>query len=353
MRFYSEGLTKLRAFDVLGARDMLVRTVNADPSYPLAHAALAQAWTNLGYNKNAVAEAKKALDLGNMLSREDHAVVEAHYYEASKDWEKAIQTYQALSASFPDNLEYGLNLVNAQIGGERANDALSSLAKIRETFPGAANEARIDLAEEQAAYLLSDNKRVVSAADAAIKKSELSGARLLTARASVLQCRAFASLGETQAAGKACDRARRLYDDSGDLTGEAQALHSAAEVPFNQGDLAQAKVLYEQALAMTRKIGDKRAIARELANLGLIAAQEGDTASAEKIYAEALEDFGDAGDKHGMAVVAGNTGDLFHSEGRLGKALAEYREALVLAREVGHKSSEAIDLQLIGNVLQE
>jgi eukaryotic-like serine/threonine-protein kinase len=353
MRSYSEGLTKLRSFDVLGAKDSLLRTVSADPSYPLAHAALAQAWTSLGYNQNAVAEAKKALDLGKMLSREDHAVVEAHYYEASKDWEKAIQTYQTLSASFPDNLEYGLDLVNAQISGERANDALNSLAKIQKMLPEAKNDPRIDLAEELAAYLLSDSKRVVSAADQAIKKSEATGARLLTARASVVQCRAFAALGQTLEAGKACDQGRRLYEDSGDLAGEAQALHSAAEVPLNQGDLAQAKVLYEQALVLTRKIGDKRAIARELGNLGLIAAQQGDTASAEKIYAEALQDFGEAGDKHGMAVVTGNTGDLFHAEGRLGEALAEYRDALVLAREVGHKSSEAIDLQLIGNVLME
>jgi len=353
MRFYSEGLAKLRSFDSLGARDMLVRTVNADPSYPLAHAALARAWSNLGYNANAVAEAKKALDLGKMLSRGDHALVEAHYYEASKDWDKAIKTYQTLSASSPDNLEYALDLVNAQNGGERANDALSSLARIRETFPEAKNDARIDLAEEQAAYSLSDSKRTVTAADAAIKKSEASGARLLTARASVLQCRAFANLGQTQQAEKACDRARGLYDESGDLGGEAQALHSAAEVPLNQGNLAQAKVLYEQALAITRKIGDKRAIARELGNLGLIAAQEGNIASAEKVYAEALQDFGDAGDKHGMAVVAGNTGDLFHLQGRLGEALAEYRDALVLAREVGHKSSEAIDLKLIGDVLEE
>jgi eukaryotic-like serine/threonine-protein kinase len=353
MRFYSEGLAKLRSFEVLRARDLLVRTVNADPSYPLAHAALARAWASLGYNQNAVAEAKKALDLGNMLSREDHAVVEAHYYEANKDWEKAIQTYQTLSASFPDNLEYALDLVNAQIGGERANDALSSLARIRRSFPEAKNDPRIDLAEELASYLLSDNKRVVTTADAAIRKSEATGARLLTARASVVQCRAFAALGQTPEAGKACDRGRRLYEDSGDLAGAAQALHSAAEVPLNQGNLSAAKALYEQALAITRKVGDKRAIARELGNLGLIAAQEGDTASAEKIYAEALQDFGEAGDKHGMAVVTGNTGDLFHSEGRLGEALAEYRDALVLAREVGHKSSEAIDLQLIGNVLME
>jgi eukaryotic-like serine/threonine-protein kinase len=353
MRFYSEGLAKLRTFDVLGARDSLKHAVSADPSYPLAHAALAQAWADLGYNQNAVAEAKRALDLGTALSREDHAVVEAHYFEASKDWDKAIQTYQTLYASFPDNLEYGLDLVSAQIGGERANDALSLLAKLRESSQEAKNDPRIDLEEEQAANLLSDNKRVVAAADAAIKQSEATGARLLTARASLFQCRAFANLGEPQQAQTACDRARRVYEDSGDLAGEAQTLHAAAEVPLDQGDLSQAQALYEQALALARKTGDKGAIARELGNLGLIATQEGDTASAEKLDSEALQDFGDAGDKHGMSVVEGNMGELFHLEGQLGKAITEYRDALVLAREVGHKSSEAIDLKVIGDVLME
>jgi len=353
MRFYSEGLAKLRTFDVLGARDTLKRAVNADPSYPLAHAALAQAWTNLGYNQNAVAEAKKALDLGGALSREDHALVEAHYYEASKDWDKAIQTYQSLYASFPDNLEYGLDLVNAQIGGERANDALSLLAKLREASQEAKDDPRIDLEEEQAANLLSDNKRVVTAGDAAIKKSEASGARLVTARASLFQCRAYANLGEAKQAEGACDRARRVYDDSGDLSGEAQTLHAAAEAPLDQGKFSQAQALYRQALVLARKTGDKRAIARELGNLGLIAAHESDTASAEKFDSEAIQDFGDAGDKQGMSAVEGNTGDLFHLEGQLDKAVAEYRDALVLAREVGHKSSEAIDLQLIGSVLLE
>lgn len=353
MRFYSEGLAKLRTFDVLGARDMLEHAVNADPSYPLAHAALAQAWTNLGYNQNAVTEAKKALDLGGALSREDHALVEAHYYEASKDWDKAIQTYQSLYASFPDNLEYGLDLVNAQIGGERANDALSLLTKLRETSEEAKNDPRIDLEEAQAANLLSDNKRVVAAADVAFKKSEASGARLLTARASLYQCRAYANLGEAQQAESACDRALRVYGDSGDVAGEAQTLHAAAEAPLNQGNLSHAQALYQQALVLARKTGDKRAIARELGNLSVVAMQEGDLAAAEKLDSEALQDFGDVGDKHGMAVVEGNTGDLFHLEGRLDKAVAEYRDALVLAREVGHKSSEAIDLQLIGSVLME
>ena len=353
MRLYSEGLAKLRTFDALAARDLLMRAVSADPSYSLAHSALAQAWAGLGYNENAKVEAEKAMDLGTMLSKEDRAVVEGHYYEANRDWDKAIQTYQALYASFPDDLEYGIDWVNAQIGGEKANDALSSLAKLRNASTEARNDPRVDLAEEQAASLLSDNKRAVSAGNAAIRKSEAAGARLLTARASFFQCRAYANLGMTAQAENACDRARHIYGESGDLAGEAQALHAAAEVPLNQGDLSKATELYEQALAFARKTGDKRQMGRELGNLGLIAAQQGNAASAEKLDSEALQDFYDVGDKHGMSVNEGNLGDVFHLEGRLDRALAEYRDALLLAREVGHKSSEAIDLCVIGEVLME
>jgi tetratricopeptide (TPR) repeat protein len=54
-----------------------------------------------------------------------------------------------------------------------------------------------------------------------------------------------------------------------------------------------------------------------------------------------------------MEVVTANTGDIFHEEGQLGDALAEYKDALVLAREVGHRSSEANDIQDMGDVLAD
>ncbi|MGH9503479.1 MAG: protein kinase domain-containing protein [Terriglobales bacterium] len=351
MRFYAEGLDKLRVFDALSARDVLNRAAAADPSYPLVHSALARAWMRLGYNQNAIDEARKALDLAGKLSRENHALIEARYYEATKNWENAIETYRSLFSFFPDSLEYGLYLANAQVGGERANDALTTIAQLRSLSREAKEDPRIDLAEAEAAYLLSDNRRVVAAAETTIKKANTAGARLVAARARLLQCRALASLGQPQRSMAAGADAGRIYHEAGDLGGEAQAFHATAEIPLNQGDLKLAKTLYQQALAIARKIGDKRATARELGNIGLIFAQEGDFATGEKIYGEALADFRDVGDKHGMSVVIGNTGDIFHAEGRLGDALAEYRDALVLAREVGHKSSEGIDLQLIGNVL--
>ncbi len=353
MRLYSEGLTKLRSFDALGARDLLTRAVSSDPAYPLAHAELAKAWMALGYNATALQEAKKALELSGKLSRPDHLLVEARYDEVNKDWDKAIEVYRMLSKSSPDSIEYGLALANAQIAGERGSDALKSIAMLRGLSAEAKEDPRIDLAEVWADYSLSDNKGVVATADLAIRKASALGARLLVARARIFQCRALASLGQAKQATAACEESRRIFQEAGDLAGESGALHAMAEVPINQGDLEQARTLYEQALTLARQTGDKRATARELGNIGVIYTQQGDFATGKKMYAESLENFRDIGDKQGMSVVTGNTGDILHAEGRLGDALAEYQDALVLAREVGHRSSEAIDIQLMGDVLAD
>jgi serine/threonine protein kinase/tetratricopeptide (TPR) repeat protein len=353
IRLYTEGLEKLRTFDALAARDLFTRAVSSDPAYPLAHAELAKAWMALGYNANAIPEAKKALELSSKLSSQEHALVEARYYEVNKDWEKAIEVYRTLSNSSPDDIEYGLSLASALIEGERGHDALQSIARLRGLSSEAKEDPRIDMAEAEADSSLSDNKGAVAADDLAIQKAGASGARLLLARAKISQCRSLANLGQFKPATADCEEGRRIFHDAGDLAGESQALHAMAEVPIDQGDLEQAKTLYEQALTLARQTGDKKATARELGNIGVIYAQEGDFPTALKFYREALDASQAIGDKHSMAVITGNTGDILHAEGRLGDALAEYKDALVLAREVGHKSSEAIDLKVIADVLAD
>jgi tetratricopeptide (TPR) repeat protein len=353
MRLYSEGLAKLRTFNALAARDLLTRAVSSDPAYPLAHAELAKAWMALGYTSNALQEAKKALELSGKLSREDHSLVEARYFEVNKDWDKAIEVYRTLSNSSPDSIEYGLALANAQIAGERGSDALKSIARLRELSAEAKEDPRIDLAEAEADASLSDNKGAVAAANLAIRKAGASGAKLLLARAKTFQCRSLASLGQPKPATADCEESRRIFHEAGDLAGESGALHAMAEVPINQGDLETAKTFYEQALKLARQTGDKKATGRELGDIGVIYVQEGDFTTGKNIYREALEAFRNIGDKHGMEVVTANTGDIFHEEGQLGDALAEYKDALVLAREVGHRSSEANDIQDMGDVLAD
>ena len=130
-RLYAEGLTHLRAFDALAARELLEKAVAIDPSFALAHSTLADAWTTLGYTLKAREEEKKALDASGNLSREESLFIEARYREIVGERDKAIELYRTLFNFFPDSLDYGLRLASAQSGGGKPQDGLSTLAALR------------------------------------------------------------------------------------------------------------------------------------------------------------------------------------------------------------------------------
>jgi tetratricopeptide (TPR) repeat protein len=353
MRPYSQGLARIRAFDALSARELLSHAVAADPSFPLAHSELARTWSSLGYDSNAQQEAKKALDGAGNLSREKHLLVEARFYETSRDWGKAIEAYQTLFSFFPDNLDYGLQLANAETAGGRGKDALKSLAALDALGAQIKENPRIDLARSDAAASLGDHKLRRDAAELAAQKAGEQGAKVLAARARNSECRALADLGENEKAKGACEEAMQIYAAAGDRGGLAQTLHDMAEVPINQGDFAAAEKLYSQALTIARAIGNQKGQAREQMDLGLISAKRGDFTTARRMYAETFRIYQKTGDKYGMASVMGNTGNLLREQGKLQDALNDFQKTFELSNEVGHRVSAAQALGAIGTVLRE
>ncbi len=114
IRFYTEGQEHLWAFDYGHARDLLTKAVAADPGYPLAHAALADAWNHLGYSSKARAEIERARALSAHLGPEDRLLIDGQYYATIQDRTRAIDAYRQLFTQFPDNLDYGLRLADEQ-----------------------------------------------------------------------------------------------------------------------------------------------------------------------------------------------------------------------------------------------
>ncbi len=349
-RLYAEGLACLRAFNALDARDLLSRSVIADPAFPLAHAALAKAWIALGYDGKAREEAKAALDRATGLSREDQLLVEGGYYEAAKDWEKSFEAYRTLFIFFPDNPDYGLALVNAETAAGRGKEALTTLQKLRRLPREEELDPRVDLAEANAASVLSDNALQAKAGETAARKGILTGARLLVAAARVMQCRALANMGDAATSTRACEEARSIYAATGDGAGSARMLHAMAEMPLDQGDLDRAQSLYEEALAITRRIGDRRGMARELGNLGNVFEERGQFDKAEQFHRESLIAFREIGNRNGMGSEEGSLGEVFRAQGRLPEALAQYQKSIALAREIGNTELEGNDLQDLGDL---
>ena len=323
------------------------------PRFTLAHSELARTWSSLGYDANAQQQAKKAMDEAGNLSREKHLLVEARFYETSRDWPKAIEAYQTLFSFFPDNVEYGLQLANAETAAGRGKDALKSLTALDALKTQTRTDPRINLARSDAAASLGDSKLRRDMAELAAQQATQEGAKLLLARARDTECRALADLGENEKAGSTCKEARQIYEAAGDRSGLAQTLHDSAEVPINQGDFLTAEKFYTQALTISRGIGNQKGQAKELLNLGVISVKKGDFTIARRLYDESLLHYQEAADKSGMAAVMGDTGILLRAQGKLQDARNQFQHSLELSNEVGHRGSSAMAMAAIGDVLLE
>src|SRR5262249_33274718 len=246
-RLYSEGLAKLRVFDAPGARDLLEKAVAEDPSHALAHSALSVAWSRLGYEERAQDEAKRAFDLATSLTREERLTVEGRYRETTNEWSKAVEIYQTLWDFFPDNVEHGLRLVEAQISAGKGRAALATTEALSRLPSSERDAPQIYLAEAQAAQSLSDSKRQREAAARAAAKDDAKEAKLLVAAARLLEGGALGALGEPLRAQSAYEEAQRIYAAAGDKAGVARARNSIGTLLKNRGDLTGAKAAFEES----------------------------------------------------------------------------------------------------------
>src|ERR1700674_4526024 len=379
-RFYSEGIAKLRLFDSLGARDLLQKAVVKDPAYALAHSALAQAWSSLGYDQKAQAEAKRAFDLSASLPREQRLWIEGHYDESLHQGDKAVEVYRTLWDLFPDNLDYGLRLASAQTNAGKA-EALQTVAAMRKLPPPASEDPRIDHAEAKAAESLGDLKRQQSAASAAAEKAAQQGARFLMAAALYSEGWALQNLGQFRESMRVAEQSEQISRSLGDRTGVSRVLNltgsalmstgdvegalkkyqaaldisretgskqgmstatnNIANVPLVRGDLSGARKMYGQAVSLFHEVGDKDYEGYALNNLASVTTEQGNWFTATKIADQALRLFHEVNDKDGMAYALVGVASALEVHGDLPGARKNYEESLNFARETGDKSIAA------------
>lgn len=389
-RFYSEGLARLRLFDALSARDLLQKAIATEPSHALAHSALADAWSYLGWDRPARDEAKRAFELSSNLSRESQLLIEASYHETTREWDRATEIYRALISFFPDNLEYGLRLAAVQTQAGKGKDALATVQELRKPRQPAHDDPRIDLAESVAAFSISDFKRQQAAAARAVDKGTATNAPLIVARGRLSEGSALMNLVELQAATKAFNDAKSKYAEAGDMAGVARALQNIGNVLKEQGDLDGCEKMYRLAqatyqnmgnergvaaivgnlanvltdrgeipeaarMAQTslekyREIGDKQGTSNQLSNLAVILVRLGDVKEGMKSYEEALTINREIGNKRQIALALNNMGDLLYREGELGLAMQKFSEALAIRRELGNSKDVAIALANVSQV---
>jgi tetratricopeptide (TPR) repeat protein len=337
VRCYAEGLERLRRFDALGARPLLEKAIAAEPGFPLAHAALAQALLDLGFEVKAREQAKRAFELAAQLRREERLLVEARYREATNDGRRAAEIYRALVEFFPDNLDYGLRLVAAHASAAQPEEARRALEALRRMPPPARDDPRLDLAEAVAASDAGDYRASLKAAVAAAAKGEARGARLLAAQARDREAWAAYSLGDTRRARAAGEQAMRLHAALGNQAGVALSLNALASTLGAQGDVSGALAGYTAALRVFREIGFRSEVCSMLCNLANILLPPGRLVEARRYVDEAIEVAREIQSAIHRGTAHLHRGRIATLQGRLDDAAVDLRMALRVLESSGER----------------
>jgi len=354
-RFYARGLAKLRDFDALAAKDLLEQASKADPKFSLVHAMLARAWNQLGYEQERKEEAKKALDLSIDLPRVEKMQVEGDYYESLADHEKAASTYGALFELFPDSVEYGLQLVNAQAMAGHGNQAMETVARLRRLPAPASLDPRIDIVESSLATKKTDS---LSLLESALSKASSQGKKLVYARASLGKCMQLLYGEHPELAGAPCKDGYNIYLAAGNKLGAADALRLMGDQQGSQGQLAQAIETYQRALKILEGLGEHLKTAVILNNMAIDFTNQGDLDRGEKLYRQAKFHFEQGGDKRNTGIALVNIADILYLRGNLPAAAKTYAQVLEIQAslekgEPGYALYRLADLNLAEGHVQD
>lgn len=390
-RLYSQGLQKLRLFDALAARDALEKAAQLVPGHAPTHAVLAEAYSRLGYEDKAKDQAKQALALSSNASREERLLIEARAHELSGENGQVVDNYKTLWDFFPDNIDYGLFLIRAQLTSGHPADAEMTLTELRKRAVSEVDIARVEMADASIAGILGDFKREQAAAQQAEATGRSAGANLLVAQALQTQAQAEERMGQSKSTVEHLNQAKQLFDSAGDRRGSARVLLNVGDLLYDQGDfegakqqftsalpvfreigarksiratlerignvlysegkMPEAKDYYEQSLALDREGSDSTAFASDYGNIANTLDSMGDLKGALKMQQQALEAFNQVGDKRGAGATMNNLGILFVETGDLDEAQKYYDQALAMARQSSYHRGEPDPISGMGDVL--
>ena len=146
------------------------------------------------------------------------------------------------------------------------------------------------------------------------------------------------------------EEARLLYQQVGDLLGEANCIRSLGDIALRRFDQEGARDRYEEALPLYREGGDLLGEANCVKSLGDIALRRSEHESARARYQQALLLYQQVGDVLGEANCIRSLGDIALRRSEHESARARYEEALLLYQQIGDLLGEANCVKSLGSI---
>jgi serine/threonine protein kinase/Tfp pilus assembly protein PilF len=247
-QMYDTGADAIRNGAFLQATRALEQAIAIDPKFPLAHARLAEAWTELDYADRAKDEMLRAQPVGStpsQLARLDALYLEAIHATVTRDYPVAIKAYTELVQLAPSNPQVYVDL-------GRAYEKNDELIKAIESYVEATNRD----AQYPTPFL----------------------------RVAIL----YGRQGDQPSARAAFDRADALYQALGNFEGQAEVAYQRGFL-FNQlNNFADARQNLQRALELARTTKNEYQEVKTLLKLGDVAADTGNLEQSRQYINEAL-----------------------------------------------------------------
>ena len=164
---------------------------------------------------------------------------------------------------------------------------------------------------------------------------------------------AYRSLSEYNRAIEFDQQALEISRKIGDRNGEAASLGNLGNAYDALGQYQQAINFHQQSLEIDREIGDRSGEAKSLGNLGNAYDSLGQYQQAIQFHQQSLEIKKEIGDRNGEAASLNNLGNAYDSLGQYQQAINFHQQSLEIKREIGDRCGEADSLHNLGIVLKE
>ena len=248
-QLYEKGVAALHEGTAYKASKLLERAVACDSEYALAHARLAEAYTELDYSDKA----KDELLIANRLvpNRSVFARVDAAYFDgiistATRDLTSAIKAYETIASIKSDDADAEIDLGRAYDNNDETDKAIG--------------------AYEKAAQLSNNNPA------APLRLAVLYGRKQDLAKSSA-----------------GFDRADGLFGDSQNFEGRAEVAYQRGSLLGQMSKMPEARAQAQSSLDIAKIAANKHQQVRAMLLLGSIAYSSGDTAQAQQLVTQAID----------------------------------------------------------------
>lgn len=136
-----------------------------------------------------------------------------------------------------------------------------------------------------------------------------------------------------------------LYEDLGDLRGQARALNNVGIEAYYEGDWVKARDLYQRSGSLFERIGDLTEIVGTTYNVAEILSDQGRFDEAAKLFEDVIRDADASGYKMLAAVARANLGRTLGRSGRFDEAQELLEAALTTLRDLG-QGHAALEVEL-------